>query len=845
LHPRVIKVAAHDTVTVWPEIAAGGAAARSGSRWQIRSDASQRSVDVVLEPSPEQDHESMTRRRSSLPFFFLVAYAAIAMLLLSAPASASAADHGALPTVPRVAHATQGPADGCDAVPGRLLVRFSRDAGRSDRAATRAEVHGRSLHDYRLVPGLELLSTDLPVDEAIGALRGHGSVVAAAQPDCRVHATRLPDDVFLDAEWGLHNTGQFGGIAGRDIDAAAGWDIRTDATAAPVAIIDTGMNLDHPDLVDNLWTNPGEIPGNGVDDDHNGFVDDVHGFDFVDDDAVPEDENGHGTHVAGIIGARGDNNFGVAGVAWTATLMPLRVLDANGSGTVDAIIRALDYAAANGARITNNSYGGRGFDPALFDAFAAAGDAGMLQVVAAGNDGSDTDVAPESPGSFRLSSLISVAATDPGDGLAAFSNFGRTTVDIGAPGVHIASTWPAQFAPFASFVFLDGTSMATPMVSGVAALVAAQNPTFTPAQLHDRILATARPNASLAGKTVTGGVVDLGRALDTPFDATVALSQASDSGVSSTDRITNANPLVFDVTFPRAITGLAAGDFVRGGTATGCGVGTPTGSGRSFHVAVSACSSGSVTLTLKKSSVADAITTLGPSAAVTSPSVVVDHARPSASGLVVAPRTGTTLSGTSIRLHLTWSASDTGGSGIADHELQVSTDGGATWTNVSTTLANPVANVVAASSGTIRYRVRAVDGAGNVGAFLTGPNESPRLVQETAAAITYSAGWTTAASSSYSGGTVRFATTAGTTASFTFTGRSIAFVTTRAANRGQVRIFLDGTLQTTLDLGGATTFRSVVWQRTFTTSVARTVRLEVVGTAGRPRVDLDAFAVLS
>jgi hypothetical protein len=152
---------------------------------------------------------------------------------------------------------------------------------------------------------------------------------------------------------------------------------------------------------------------------------------------------------------------------------------------------------------------------------------------------------------------------------------------------------------------------------------------------------------------------------------------------------------------------------------------------------------------------------------------------------------------------------------------------------------------VAASSGTVRYRVRAVDRAGNFGNWLTGPNESPRLVQDTAAAIAYSAGWTSASSTSFSGGTAKFATTAGRTATFTFTGRSIAFVTTRASNRGQVRIFLDGTLQTTLDLGGATTFRSVAWQRTFTNSAVHTVKLEVVGTAGRPRIDLDAFAVVT
>jgi hypothetical protein len=680
------------------------------------------------------------------------------------------------------------------------------------------------------------------VDGAVALLREAQSVVAA-QPDCRVHATQTPNDQFFEDQWGLANTGQFGGIAGRDIDAAAGWDIRTDATDVPVAIIDTGITLGHPDLVENLWTNPGEIPGNGLDDDGNGFVDDVHGYDFVQDDGSPADQNGHGTHVAGIIGARGNNNFGVAGVAWTASLMALRVLDANGTGRDDAIIAALDYAAANGARITNNSYGRVGFDQALFTAFEAAGNAGMLQVVAAGNDGANTDIQPGSPASFRLDSVISVAATNDSDGLAGFSNFGRNTVDLGAPGVHIASTWLNTVAPFASFVFLDGTSMATPMVSGVAALVAAQDPSLTAAQLRDRILRTTRPDSALVGKTVTGGVVDLGRALGgPPFAATMLLDAASDTGVSQTDRITNANPLVFDVMFPRSVTGLIAGDFTRTGTATGCIVGAPTGSGTSFRVSVTGCSSGTVALTLGAGTVVDANSTAGPSAAVSSGTVVVDHARPTVSGLVVRPLTGVALSGSSIRLRLTWNGADTGGAGIA---AQVSVNGGTSWTDVSANLPTPLANVIAASSGTVRYRVRAVDKAGNVGSFLTSPNLSLRLIQNTSTSVHYSTGWTTSSSTSFSGGSVRSASVAGRSASFTFTGRSIALVSTRAASRGQVKVFIDGDLQATPNLSGSTVFRYVAFQKTWSTSATRTIKLVVVGTSGHPRVDLDAFVVVS
>jgi hypothetical protein len=383
------------------------------------------------------------------------------------------------------------------------------------------------------------------------------------------------------------------------------------------------------------------------------------------------------------------------------------------------------------------------------------------------------------------------------------------------------------------------------MVSGVAALVAAQNPAWSPAQLRDWILGTARADPSLTGKTVTGGVVDLGRALGKPtFTAKVSLAAASDTGVSHTDRVTNADPLVFDVTFPRSVTGLQAGDFTRGGTATGCVVAPPTGSGGSRHVSLTGCSSGTVTLTLVAGSVLDAKSTAGPLAA-SSTTVTVDHAAPGSSGLAIAPLTATALSGSSLRLHATWTGSDAGGSGIDRYQLQSSTTGGTTWTTVSTTLASPAANVLAASTGTVRYRARAVDKAGNVGGWLTGPNTSVRLVQNTSTAVTFGSGWSTASSTTFSGGSVRYATVAGKAVSYRFTGRSVAFVTTRATTRGKVKIYLDGIYQVTLDLGGSTLHRDVAWQKTWATSATRTVRLVVVGTSGRPRVDLDAFAVVS
>jgi hypothetical protein len=387
--------------------------------------------------------------------------------------------------------------------------------------------------------------------------------------------------------------------------------------------------------------------------------------------------------------------------------------------------------------------------------------------------------------------------------------------------------------------------MATPMVSGVAALVAAQNPAWSPAQLRDWILGTARPDPSLTGKTVTGGVVDLGRALGKPaFTAKLTLSAASDTGLSQTDRVTKAEPLVFDVTFPRSVTGLQAGDFTHGGTATGCVVAPPTGSGRIRHVSLTGCTSGTVTLTLAAGGVLDAKSTTGPSTATASATVTVDQAAPGTSGLAITPLTATDLSGSSLRLHATWTGTDGGGAGIDRYQLQSSTNGGATWTTVSASLASPAANVLAASTGTVRYRARTVDKAGNVGAWLTGPNTSARLVQNTSTAVTFGSGWSSASSSTFSGGSVRYATVAGRALSYTFTGRSIAFVSTRATTRGKVKIYIDGVYQATPDLGGSTLHRDVAWQKTWTTSARRTIRLVVVGTSGRPRVDVDAFAVV-
>ena len=227
----------------------------------------------------------------------------------------------------------------------------------------------------------------------------------------------------------------------------------------------TGVDYNHEDLRNQMWVNSGEIPGDGIDNDGNGYVDDVYGYDFHNNNGDPMDSNGHGTHCAGTIGAEAGNSIGVAGVSWKPQIMALKFLGASGGSTADAI-RALDYAVMMGAQISSNSWGGGGYSQALVDAIDAAAEANHLFIVAAGNDGRDNEITPTYPCSYDRPNMICVASTDSANDISSFSNWGTTVVHIAAPGSRIYSTYPNN-----QYEFLSGTSMATPHVSGVAALV--------------------------------------------------------------------------------------------------------------------------------------------------------------------------------------------------------------------------------------------------------------------------------------------------------------------------------------------------------------------------------------
>jgi subtilisin family serine protease len=400
-----------------------------------------------------------------------------------------------------------GPVDTSPEPVTRVLVRFDSDLEVSERAAARRQAGARREDRLEAVPGLELVDPEpgRSVRAVIRSLEAQPGV-RYAEPDVPRRGLVRPDDRFYDLQWGLENSGQTvdgrAGTPGADIGAPAAWDLTTGSSTVDVAVIDTGLALDHPDLEPNLWRNRGEgASPDGRDDDGNGFIDDLHGWDFVQADAEPYDGNGHGTHVAGTIAARGGDGTGVAGTSWRSGLMALRVLDDEGTGSVSDVIAAYDYARAAGADLVNLSLGGDQYSRAERDALAAADD--VLFVTAAGNDAADNDATPSYPCAYALANVVCVAASDQADGLASFSNYGATTVDLAAPGVSIASTWPNG-----RWAYLDGTSMATPHVTGAAALALTLRGDLAPLELHRLLLDTAERVQALTGKVVSGGRLD-------------------------------------------------------------------------------------------------------------------------------------------------------------------------------------------------------------------------------------------------------------------------------------------------------------------------------------------------
>ncbi|MEO8678869.1 MAG: CARDB domain-containing protein [Vicinamibacterales bacterium] len=393
--------------------------------------------------------------------------------------------------------------------PDEVLVRFRRGASASARASAHRR-HGASVsRPLHLVDNLYRVRLPHGSDpQAVSDSYRRDPDVLYAEPNWLVRslqAPRAPDDPAFDLLWGLQNTGQTGGVPGADIDAPAAWGITTGGGDGVVAILDTGVDYNHPDLSANMFRNPGDCSANGIDDDGNGYVDDCYGIDAVNDDSDPMDDFGHGTHVAGTIGAVGNNSNGIVGVSWNTRLMACKFLDDSGSGSIADAIECMDYVlmmkSVRGVNIiaTNNSWGGGEFSQGMYDAIESHRQAGILFVAAAGNFAEDTDVSPMYPAAYYLPNVISVAATNSSDEVAYFSNYGRYTAHLGAPGEDIRSTTPGN-----TYSTFSGTSMAAPHVTGVVALLKAEDPTRSAAAIKNLILAGAEDHAPMADTTISG-----------------------------------------------------------------------------------------------------------------------------------------------------------------------------------------------------------------------------------------------------------------------------------------------------------------------------------------------------
>ncbi|MCX6374098.1 MAG: S8 family serine peptidase, partial [Actinobacteria bacterium] len=371
------------------------------------------------------------------------------------------------------AQAAETPQPGPAYVAGEVLVRLRAGASSSGKRALAGALGAATFRDLgvsAILPrGQRILlykSATLTGDALVkSALRSPNVIAASLNYSRRVSAV-TPNDPHFPALWGLNNTGQTGGAPGADISALEAWSTTTGSSGVVVADIDTGVAYDHPDLAANMWHNPGEVPANGIDDDRNGYVDDVHGINAVNGSGDPYDVGGHGTHTSGTMAAVGNNGVGITGVAWQARIMALQSFDPDGHIYDDDAITCIDYVVdeklSHGVNVVaiNASWGGAGYNDLLRDAIDAAGEAGIVFCAAAGNGGDDgvgddSDAEPFYPASYDCANIVAVAATDDTDTLADFSNYGATSVDLAAPGVGILSTVPAVGVTFNGVAFVD------------------------------------------------------------------------------------------------------------------------------------------------------------------------------------------------------------------------------------------------------------------------------------------------------------------------------------------------------------------------------------------------------
>lgn len=408
---------------------------------------------------------------------------------------------------------------GTGSVPGSIVIRIADGTADGDLAAGQAAAAVNATGTENLsaagLPGFRVLSVPAgmsPEEAAAAVSRVPG--VAYAEQDYYVRVDTRPDDPLFPREWGLRNTGQGAGTPGADINVTGAWNTVTGSRQTVIAIVDTGVDFRHPDLADNIWTNPGETGGdamgrdrraNGIDDDGNGYVDDWRGWDFRNNDNNPMDDYGHGTHCAGVAAAAGNNGIGISGVNWKARIMPLKFIGSDGFGTEVNAAKAIRYAERMGADVISCSWGGSASNQVLENAINSTT---VPVVCSAGNDRVDIESSPHYPASYPARQVIAVAGTNNQDSLASWSNYGAVSVDVAAPGNSIYSTYTGG-----GYVYMTGTSMAVPFVSGLAGLITAKNPHLSAKKIKALILNNVKVRPTLVGKTVTGGRIDAFRSV--------------------------------------------------------------------------------------------------------------------------------------------------------------------------------------------------------------------------------------------------------------------------------------------------------------------------------------------
>ena len=401
--------------------------------------------------------------------------------------------------------------------PQRQADAYEPNVMKSSKVITLLSSIGATIEQqYSIVPGLCLvrLAEGMTVADALTIL-GEREEVLYVEPNYKFKAhSVIPNDPMFNELWNLHNTGETGGTAGADVNAPQAWQVATGGDRETiVAVIDTGVDYRHPDLAANMWVNSAESDGIlGLDDDRNGYIDDIYGYDFCNSDGDPIDDAGHGTHVAGIIGAVGNNGVGVVGVCWKVKMMAVKFLDAGGTGYDSDAIAAVQYATLMGAQVMNSSWGD-GYSRSLEDAIRAAGNKGILFVASAGNDqGNNNDVNPHYPAAYSLDNVISILSTDYNDKLSQHSNYGPTSVDLGAPGGDSACQIYSCYLN-GRYTYMYGTSMASPHISGACALIWSVSPSLSHLEVKDIIMRTVDPLPTLAGRCVSGGRLNLHRAI--------------------------------------------------------------------------------------------------------------------------------------------------------------------------------------------------------------------------------------------------------------------------------------------------------------------------------------------